>query len=330
MVAWRGTGSVGKTAHGDGIVRVWDAATGKQTWQRTLAAEAKAPERGSQVRFLAFSSDGRRVIATGEGYEGDRKHHGIVAIYDAATGALVRGARDEGHGELTLSPDGRILFGVGADRDTHAMTLEAIETDTGRELWRTVVMEWKDYVGQSVAVDRAVAYRADSDVVELAMLKGEVLHYDGRTGRGNARRVRLEGPAVEGEPARRDWVSMMTVSFRLDGRLLVSDQDDGIGVWDVESGKLRHEIRPPVGYGSRVCIAPDGRTLAVVSFSAGQDAILLYDLESAKEAIVLRPRDEGTRLLEFSPDGTKLFTGFDRGSGIIWDVRRGQDGAAVK
>jgi WD40 repeat protein len=327
--AWSPAGDRIVTAHGDGIVRVWDAATGRLTWHRALAAEAKAPEGGSEVSFLAFPSDGHRVIATGFGYERDRKHHGIVAIYDAATGALVRGARDEGHGELTLSPDGRNLFGIGAERDTHAMTLEAIETDTGRELWRTVVMEWKDYVGQSVAVDRAVAYRADSDVVELAMLKGEVIHYDGRTGR-QRRRVRLEGPAVGGEPARRDWVSMMTVAFRLDGRLLVSVQHGGIGVWDVESGKLRHWIRPPAGYGSRVCIAPDGRTLAVISGSAGQEAILLYDLDSGKEVLVLQPRDEGTRLLEFSPDGTKLFTGFDRGSGIIWDVRRGEIGIGAK
>ena len=89
--------------------------TGNLIWHRTLAAEAKPPEGGSQASLVAFSSDGRRVIATGHGYDGDRKHHGIVAIYDAATGAIVRAARDEGHGEVTLSPDGRILFGIGGD-----------------------------------------------------------------------------------------------------------------------------------------------------------------------------------------------------------------------
>ena len=190
-------------------------------------------------------------------------------------------------------------------------------------------MEMKDWIGHSVAVTRAVAFRPDSNGVELAMLDGQVIHYDARTGR-ERRRVRLEVPAVGGGSARPDWVSMMTVAFRLDGRLLVSVQHYGIGVWDVETGKRRREIRPPAGYGSIACIAPDGRTLAIVSCSAGQDAILLYDLESGKEALVLQPRDEGVRLLHFSPDGTKLFTGFDRGSGIIWDVRRGGRGAGAR
>ncbi len=327
--AWSAAGDRIVTGHGDGIVRVWDAATGRLIWHKTLAAEARAAVGGSLVTLLAFSSDDRRVIATGHGDEGNHKYYGIVAIYDAATGVLVRGARDEGYGEVALSRDGRILFGSGANRDTHALILAGIETDTGRELWRTEVAEMKDWIGHSVAVIRAIAFRPDSNVVELATLDGEVIHYDARTGR-ERRRVRLEAPDIRGAPGGRDRASMLTGAFSPDGRLLVSDQRDGLGIWDVDTGRLRHEIRPLAGYGSIAGIAPDGRTLATVSYSAGQDAIRLYDLASCKEVLVLQPRDEGARLLQFSPDGTKLFTGFDRGSGMIWDVRRGQDGAALK
>ena len=44
---------------------------------------------------------------------------------------------------------------------------------------------------------------------------------------------------------------------------------------------------------------------------------------------MLRPGDKGPRLMVFSPDGRKLFTGFDRGSAIVWDVR-GEDAPAAK
>ena len=105
---------------------------------------------------------------------------------------------------------------------------------------------------------------------------------------------------------------------------MAPDLREWISVWDVDTGRLRHEIPRPRGYGSSSCLSPDGRTLATVTYSGGRDAIRLYDLATGQEVLALQPRDEGARLLQFSPDGTKLFTGFDCGSGVVWDVRRGR------
>ncbi len=41
-----------------------------------------------------------------------------------------------------------------------------------------------------------------------------------------------------------------------------------------------------------------------------------------------RPGGDRGNVLTFSPDGTKLFTGFYRGTAIVWDVCRG--GAASR
>jgi WD40 repeat protein len=46
--------------------------------------------------------------------------------------------------------------------------------------------------------------------------------------------------------------------------------------------------------------------------------------------LTLDPIDDRASVLVFSPDGTKLFTGFHRGSAIIWDVRRGKRASDTK
>ena len=50
----------------------------------------------------------------------------------------------------------------------------------------------------------------------------------------------------------------------------------------------------------------------------------------ARPVLSLEPRDDQADVMVFSPDGRRLFTGFGRGTGIVWDVRRGEDGAGVK
>ena len=57
---------------------------------------------------------------------------------------------------------------------------------------------------------------------------------------------------------------------------------------------------------------------------ASEDKIRLYDIETGKLVLVLDPPDDGAVVLAFSPDGTRLFTGFHRGTAIVWDVQRGQ------
>jgi len=45
--------------------------------------------------------------------------------------------------------------------------------------------------------------------------------------------------------------------------------------------------------------------------------------ETGEQILTLEPGDDRASVMVFSPDGDRLFTGFGRGSGIVWDVRRG-------
>jgi WD40 repeat protein len=86
------------------------------------------------------------------------------------------------------------------------------------------------------------------------------------------------------------------------------------------------KIQHPHQHGCRLTLAPDGRTLATSDIryagDLGENTIRLYDIETGEQILTLEPGDGWTSVMTFSPDGKRLFTGFGRGSGIVWDVRR--------
>ena len=92
---------------------------------------------------------------------------------------------------------------------------------------------------------------------------------------------------------------------------------------------MRRKFRHPHGHGCKLTFAPDGSTLATSDLrddihDVGEDTIRLYDVKSGSQILTIEPGDSRATVMAFSPDGVRLFTGFDRGAGIIWNVRRGQ------
>ena len=56
--------------------------------------------------------------------------------------------------------------------------------------------------------------------------------------------------------------------------------------------------------------------------------IRLHDVESGEPVLDLDAGDDLPSVLTFSPDGSKLLSGFGRGSVIVWNVQR--DGGVSK
>jgi len=129
-------------------------------------------------------------------------------------------------------------------------------------------------------------------------------------------------------------VLFYVAAFSDDGRTMVSYGRNWICVWDVERGALRRRIRYPYPPGCLLTLSSDGKTIATTeSLFPGQfseDKIRLYDIESGELVLTLDPGDDRAHVLAFSPDDTKLLTGFHRGTAIIWDVRRGQATARAR
>jgi len=231
-----------------------------------------------------------------------------------------------------LAPDRSIIV-VAANRGGFDVTqLRGIDVETGRTLWATP----PDGVRGSFFQLRAIHFRPDSSSLDVAMGNGDVFRYDALTGKGQRLFVADARPPEERKPVRPGGVLQLLWlgAFSDDGRTLVSYDEQMIHVWDVDTGKLRRSIRHPHGPECFMGLSPDGKTLAISDRlyvgEHGEDTIRLYDLERGDQVLALEPRDDRAVVLAFSPDGTKLFSGFHRGSAMVWDVRPGERRSGTK
>jgi serine/threonine protein kinase/WD40 repeat protein len=105
------------------------------------------------------------------------------------------------------------------------------------------------------------------------------------------------------------------VSFSPDGRWLATD-GGGCRLWSVDSWQLG----PQVGVGGHPTFSPDGKILAVETFSGG---VRLVNPDTGREYARLEdPDQERARTKAFSPDATRLaMTSYDSLSLHIWDLR---------
>ena len=274
-------------------------------------------------RFVTFSHDGELVIAAGRRDDPINHQNGIVAFYDAVSGRTVRELPQQEIQRAALAADGRMLV-VASSREGgfRGKRFVGVEAATGRTRWFNPPENQKDgFVGVA-----GMRFEANSPWLHVALEDGTVIRFNGLTGH-EQRRFVAEWRTPEQQKAGRIRVPHMpNAAFSHDGRTLVSTQIGRIYVWDVESATLRRTIHYPHHWACALTLAADGRTLATADGSSGtpvDDLIRLYDVETGEQFLTLEPGGDRGNVLTFSPDGTKLFTGFYRGTAIVWDVRGG-------
>ena len=125
-----------------------------------------------------------------------------------------------------------------------------------------------------------------------------------------------------------------SIAFTPDGRQLVSASDDKtIRVWDLASGKTVRTIRGESAPGQAgkvyaMALSPDGKWLAaggeLATFNGKNDIevgnVRLYEFASGKLVGVLKGHEDAVIGLAFSPDGSKLISGSQDGTAILWDT----------
>lgn len=157
---------------------------------------------------------------------------------------------------------------------------------------------------------------ADRDVLAIGGWDGTLTLWD-------ARRGRVLGPPLNAE---RGVVS--GVSFSPDGRRLAARDAGGVWVWNLST---RQPLSDPLARSAAaegVWFASDSRTVASVG-SAGTIALSDVDGDRFQLAASLRAGD-GVWSASFSPDGTKLAIGKERGGVQLWSVAsRRPDGPAM-
>ncbi len=310
------------SAGADGVVRVWDPATGHVL--RTL------PGHQGAAHAVAFSPDGKTLASAGE--------DGTVRTWDVTTGAPrhVGRAHTGAVRALAFSADGKVLASAGADRSV-VLWRPATGQNYARYDLRTVMplaLAFADekhlVVASGAGAVRLFDVAANKHLLNYRGLQWDVnavaLSRDGRklvAGGQDCVFVRWDvasGKADEpAAPGHRGPVWGIGVSP--DGRVIASGGLDGtVRLWDLASGKALETYRPdwqtPSGNGfvNAVAFVTGGRGVA----AAGADgAIHLWDRQEGAKGHWPAHRGK-VRALAGCPEGDLLVSAGEDGTVCLW------------
>jgi RNA polymerase sigma factor (sigma-70 family) len=325
------------------VLRVWDAASGKQIreWRNqrndtqvlTLSPDGKTlavgqalyelesgrligemiptniHDNAGTVTSVAFSPDGK-LLATG--HQLNKAYVWDVASRKQLQKLEVRGnSRVNG---IAFSPDGKTVA-TGVDLDERALRLWDVAT--GRERYGLRGHCTNDDRGNV----KALAFSPDGKMLATSGGGDNTIRFwDAATGR-EARQIRCGKSSSSGNPG--------SLIFSPDGKQLVSNGWSWVTgsmvctvrVWDVASGREQHQLtHGPNIFG--VAFSPDGKWIATGGWD---NSISLWDANTGK----LRdsgadPRGAVTSIA-IAPNG-KLIATWTQGEGLrIWEADTGKE-----
>jgi WD40 repeat protein len=254
----------------DGLIQVWDAATGKEIRRFELKPTPGEQDRGeSPITSVAFTRDARYLI--GSRPMGDLAMH----LWDLGTGKEVRVFRSPENrpaGQMIFSPDGRLMAAVsGAE-------VRLYDFATGKRL--------RVYQGHIQTIT-SVDFSSDSKKLATASMDKTVRVWDTDSCE------ELAKISVNDK-------MFLAVAFAPDNnRLVFGDQENVVHIWDVAAAKELHKLSGHRSMIQSVAFSPDGKSVS----SASQDGtIRVWDAATGKERLT-HSSPGAVETVQFSADG---------------------------
>jgi WD40 repeat protein len=285
---------------------------------------------GEWVRQVVVSPDGRLVASTSSAPDGNRlwdaatgkelplraelKHatrfpargkllavqvlERHIQIWDVAAGKQVGGlALEQDGGLLGLSPDGQTLVAWSWGEDLQP------------------ILRFCDVAGGKVGAP--IRLKNGEQVAQFAFSadgKTLVMHYTDHT-------IHVWDVATR---TQRLVSQVFHTAFSADGKTLAGADGASVTLWDVATGKYRHNF-----VGHTYCIdaldfSPDGKRL--VSGAAYTDTVIrVWDPLTGREAGQLRGHAAGIEALAYAPDGRLVASASQDGTVRLWDPATGKE-----
>jgi WD40 repeat protein len=300
-------------------VIVWDAKMG------TRLLDAK--DAGSYLGGVAFSPDGKRIIAGRE--------DGTARVMDATTGKLLlelkgrqrpgnalRAAAPYGVLSMAFSPDGTRIVTGGTLGTTHPDFGQASVWDarTGAEL-----LQLTGHTGTVMSA----SFSPDGTRIITGSTDGTAKVWDARTGT-----PRLELDGIKSP--------MASAAFSPDGTWMVTGggavgKPGEAAVWDARTGIPRLALKGLKGRVKCLAISEDG-TRIVTGSGGGEEwgspcarngEATVWDAHTGAPLVELKGLKEWVNSVAVSPDGTRIVTAAATAHGVwvpelkVWDATTG-------
>jgi WD40 repeat protein len=274
-LAWSPGGERIASAAGDATIRIWSVT---QNTDAGLTLYAEAP---AQITQVATSYDGRWVA----GGAAD----GSIRIWEAASASLLRTIRSSFASEVASLAWSRAGM-LAAAHEGHGITL--VPADATAPVREIAIDTDADTHIAFVEEDKTIALPQHSDkrIILIDAAKTETRRYLDPVGS-------IQMPwGLAADPAGKTLFASYT------------DSNDDIHAWDLATGKAAKfdyalaQPRNSSASGS-LAVTRDGRWLAV---SGGDSYVRLYDVARRTTGLALEMDGNESRVVAFSPDGTRL------------------------
>jgi WD40 repeat protein len=289
----------------DGIIKIWDPATGKQL-------DAMQHDDTHFMGPLAFGLDSN-TLAVGCGRIGQSRFFGVMLLGIKDKKVLLAVSTGAPTQAIALSPDGKTI--------AWGSTQGTFRGDNGRSETRGAVRLYDASTGElKVAIPKAhgdavwsLAFAPDGKAIVSVSQEAVARVWD--TASGNL--------VSELSPKGKRNVAL-AVAYSTDGKRIATGSSLGsqVRVWDGVTFKELSTLNGHTGDIHAVGFSSDGKWLA----SGGRDKLVkIWDVASGTERATLKGHDQVVWSLAFSPDGKVLATGsFDK-TVRLWSVETGKE-----